>query len=98
MKRKKGFRVLMGFLLAALLMFPGTLQVKAEEIVTGEEPTQEVLVVPTEEENLEVIEEQQPEIFEEVKKEEAIEALLPLIRGNIENIAKKGFEWNYLIL
>lgn len=26
-----------------------------------------------------------------VKKEEAIEALLPLIRGNIENIAKKGF-------
>jgi len=42
MKRKRQVRILLGILLAALLLLPGGMRIKAEEVVSGEQPTQEV--------------------------------------------------------
>jgi len=42
MKRKRQARILLGILLAALLLLPGGMRIKAEEVVSGEQPTQEV--------------------------------------------------------
>ncbi|HSR05230.1 MAG TPA: hypothetical protein VLM88_11650, partial [Proteiniclasticum sp.] len=60
MKRKRQARILLGILLAALLLLPGGMRIKAEEVDTGEEPTQEVQV-PVE--GLENVETADPEIM-----------------------------------
>lgn len=88
MKRKRQARILLGILLAALLMLPGAMRIKAEEVVSGEQPAQEVQEPVEELKNLETpvpeIKDPPPEGNEEIlpeepeKKEEPIEEEKPV--------------------
>lgn len=53
MKRKRQARILLGILLAALLLLPGGMRIKAEEVVSGEQPAEEVQMPVEEVENVE---------------------------------------------
>jgi LPXTG-motif cell wall-anchored protein len=74
MKRKRQARILLGILLAALLLFPGGMRIKAEEVVSGEQPAQDEQMPA---EGLENIETANPEIKE------------PPPEGNEENLPEE---------